>query len=304
MSISIIVPVYNAESTLRRCVDSILRQAFTDFECLLIDDGSTDKSGDICEGYAAMDSRVKVFHKENGGVSSARNVGLKNATGEWVTFVDSDDYVDAGFLIAIPDEYDLIFLSATMQNETGNESKNLSLYPGYVVSKRKFCQEHLSDLILRVPWAKLIRKRIVYELYFEPRMRIGEDTCFMLDVLSRTNRICVVDSGRYVYFDSCRFSKFQLTYKEAAYNVTSIIRHYRQIEISCVSFEFFIYEFFLSLVRDDKWWNYVYWGMCKPVRDLYMKTIASRYSSKLRAKFAFSPIGFFLKHLLPKRIQS
>ena len=96
--ISVIIPVYNAESTLRRCVDSVLAQTFTDFECLLINDGSKDKSGEICDEYARKDSRVKVFHKENGGVSSARNVGLDNARGEWVSFVDSDDWVEGDIL--------------------------------------------------------------------------------------------------------------------------------------------------------------------------------------------------------------
>ena len=91
--ISVIIPVYNAESTLRRCVDSVLAQTFPDFECLLINDGSEDKSGEICDEYAIRDSRVRVFHKGNGGVSSARNVGLDNATGEWIAFVDSDDWV-------------------------------------------------------------------------------------------------------------------------------------------------------------------------------------------------------------------
>ncbi len=89
--ISIIVPVYNAEKTLNRCVDSILQQTFTDWELLLINDGSKDLSGEICDQYGAKDKRIRVFHKENGGVSSARNVGLDNAKGEWITFVDSDD---------------------------------------------------------------------------------------------------------------------------------------------------------------------------------------------------------------------
>ena len=91
--ISVIVPVYNTEKYLHRCIDSILAQTFTDFELLLIDDGSTDNSGTICDEYATKDSRVRVFHKKNGGVSSARNLGVDNAKGEWVTFVDSDDCV-------------------------------------------------------------------------------------------------------------------------------------------------------------------------------------------------------------------
>ena len=96
--ISIIVPVYNSEKTLHRCIDSILGQTYRNFELLLINDGSKDRSGEICDEYARKDSRVKVFHKENGGVSSARNVGLDNAKGEWITFCDSDDTVTAEWL--------------------------------------------------------------------------------------------------------------------------------------------------------------------------------------------------------------
>lgn len=89
--VSVIVPVYKAEAYLHRCVDSILAQTFQDFEVLLIDDGSPDKSGEICDEYAKKDNRIRVFHKENGGVSSARNLGLDNARGEWIYFVDADD---------------------------------------------------------------------------------------------------------------------------------------------------------------------------------------------------------------------
>lgn len=92
--VSIIVPVYNVEAYLHRCIDSILAQTFTDWELLLIDDGSPDRSGEICDEYALKDKRIRVFHKKNGGVSSARNFGLNNACGDWTTFVDSDDFLD------------------------------------------------------------------------------------------------------------------------------------------------------------------------------------------------------------------
>ena len=111
--ISVIVPVYNAEKYLHRCIDSILAQTFSDFELLLIDDGSKDNSGRICDEYAAKDSRIRVFHKKNGGVSSARNMGLDNAKGDWITFVDSDDWVKQDYLysmISQPDA-DLIMSS-------------------------------------------------------------------------------------------------------------------------------------------------------------------------------------------------
>ena len=91
--VSVIVPVYNIEKLLQRCIDSILAQTFTDFELLIIDDGSKDKSGEICDEYAEKDARIRVFHKQNGGVSSTRNLGRDEAKGKYIAFVDSDDFI-------------------------------------------------------------------------------------------------------------------------------------------------------------------------------------------------------------------
>ena len=93
MTISVIIPVYNVEDTLPRCVESVLNQTFPDWEAILVDDGSTDSSGRICDRYALEDTRIRVIHKENGGLSDARNCGLDVAQGEYVTFIDSDDYI-------------------------------------------------------------------------------------------------------------------------------------------------------------------------------------------------------------------
>ena len=95
--VSIIVPVYKVEQYLARCIDSILAQTYKDWELLLIDDGSPDRSGFICDEYATKDPRIRVFHKENGGVSSARNIGIESSHGEWIYFLDSDDYVSLEF---------------------------------------------------------------------------------------------------------------------------------------------------------------------------------------------------------------
>lgn len=104
--ISIIVPVYKVEKYLHRCLDSIVAQTFTDWECILVDDGSPDGSGKICDEYAEKDGRFKVFHQENQGVSAARNKGLDNAKGEWIGFVDSDDWVSKEyFQIDYPKSY-------------------------------------------------------------------------------------------------------------------------------------------------------------------------------------------------------
>ena len=118
---SVIVPVYNAEKTLQRCVDSILAQTFEDFELILINDGSKDQSGDICDEYAAKDSRVKTVHKTNGGVSSARNAGLRIAQGEYIAFIDSDDYIDNDYLLGFKHyDADLIISGAKLISINNN----------------------------------------------------------------------------------------------------------------------------------------------------------------------------------------
>lgn len=93
--ISVVIPVYNTEKYLKRCIDSVVAQSFTDWELILVDDGSYDNSGKICDDYAARDKRIMVKHQKNGGVSKARNIGLGSATGEYVTFLDSDDWLDS-----------------------------------------------------------------------------------------------------------------------------------------------------------------------------------------------------------------
>ena len=101
-AISVIVPIFNVENYVRKCVDSILNQTFSDIEIILVDDGSTDASGRICDEYLSKDDRIRVIHKENGGLSDARNAGLDMCTGEYIGFVDGDDYIDG-------DMYELLY---------------------------------------------------------------------------------------------------------------------------------------------------------------------------------------------------
>lgn len=95
--ISVVVPIYNVEKYIEKCIDSIINQTYTNLEIILVDDGSPDKCGKICDEYAKRDKRIKVIHKENGGVSSARNIGLDNLNGEYVTFIDADDYISNNY---------------------------------------------------------------------------------------------------------------------------------------------------------------------------------------------------------------
>ena len=121
--ISVIIPVYNVENYLRECIESVLNQTFRDFEVILVDDGSTDSSGDICDEYVEKDERVTVIHQKNGGLSVARNTGLSEANGKYVYFLDSDDYISENALatllnIAENDSSDIVFFDAVSFTDT------------------------------------------------------------------------------------------------------------------------------------------------------------------------------------------
>lgn len=185
--LSVIVPVYNVEKYLRRCIDSILAQTSTDFELLLIDDGSTDNSGLICDEYVMNDNRIKVFHKENGGVSSARNMGLDNARGEWICFCDADDWVKSGFLSAfcgMMDHGDLLSQGFYSPNWFNRESKDVFEPAGIYQDDRylPFILELYKNNHLGFIWCKAFKRKIINEnhLKFDENIYFMEDLIFVL----------------------------------------------------------------------------------------------------------------------------
>lgn len=204
--ISIIVPVYKVEKYIRKCIDSILASSFTDFELLLIDDGSPDNSGRICDDFAERDSRVKVFHKENGGVSSARNVGLENVSGEWITFIDSDDFISPLFLEGlyrpILEGYNLTFVQggfSCYENEKPSSVK---------YKYENYYGEDAVTLFLKVfgyPFSKLFKAENIEHwdkeipLRFDEKMRVCEDLAFVLDYLLKNKRFAIVEEFGYFY---------------------------------------------------------------------------------------------------------
>lgn len=197
--VSIIVPVYNAESYIRRCIDSILRQTFTNYELLLINDGSKDNSGAICDEYAAQDARIRVFHKENGGVSTARNLGIEQALGEWITFVDADDWIEPGFLSDVdnPDNDNIDWIFAEWRTVWNRVHLNeINEYD----DKTMFCnRQEIDEMwnrmanldIFRCPWGKFFKLSIIKEhsLLFDQELRYGEDTVFNYEYLTHCNSI-------------------------------------------------------------------------------------------------------------------
>ena len=196
---SVIVPVYNAEDTLRQCINSILNQVFKGFELLLIDDGSKDGSPVICDEYAMKDSRVRVFHKENGGVSSARNLGIDHASGEWITFIDSDDYITDVFFDGVEGrEEDLLIKGYKKYNKTGIVSEWKVAEINDDISITAFLNQYITDSLLRGPVFKFYRRSIISDLRFLMDMKIGEDAWFVFNYLAKCSSFAVLPKGEYM----------------------------------------------------------------------------------------------------------
>lgn len=229
--ISIIVPVYNAEMTLKRCVDSILNQKYREFELILIDDGSKDRSGEICDEYALKDTRIRVFHKTNGGASSARNVGLDNAKGKWITFCDSDDYVYPNWLenfyTHVSEVYDIV-----CQGMDSNKplAKTLTLrthgvnYDGSNVDV--FIDLLHVNQILGYLFLKMFRRSIIRNnnIRFDESVTLQEDDIFVIEYLSHCVGLFSSDTKGYYYFVPDWSRKYNLEFKNCIENHTKIIK--------------------------------------------------------------------------------
>lgn len=200
MKVSAIIPIYNSEKHLHQCIDSILHQDFDDFEILLINDGSTDNSREICERYA-KDDRIKVYHQSNAGVSAARNFGLEKATGEWITFIDSDDTIQHNYFAALSKskDADLIMLGFNYCRDGVKEKEHR--YGEGVFSTGEFINKYPLYPYLSSSWAKFFKKKIVQEhaINFRVNIPFGEDSIFTLEYLLVCSRIITTDSSYYEY---------------------------------------------------------------------------------------------------------
>ncbi len=205
--ISIIVPVYTVESYLDRCITSLINQTYKNLEIILVDDGSKDGSGTICDKYAILDSRIKVIHKENGGVSLARNLGLDVASGDYIGFVDSDDYVESKMYEALYqkaelENADITICGFTQVRVNGNAQVNdidLSIdWSKENVIKNYFRQGIIKELMYS-PWNKLYKKSLVNDLRFSEKYHMGEDILFVFECIERMNKLSCVKGSFYNY---------------------------------------------------------------------------------------------------------
>lgn len=217
--ISIIVPVYNVEAYLERCVESILKQTYTNLEILLVNDGSTDKSGELCDKLALRDHRIRVIHKENGGLSDARNRGIDEASSNLIGFIDSDDYIDE-------DMYETLYRQMVASKADLSMCGHYDVYhqiPEKQVAKIKTWELMPEEAIKMVMEAKILSVTAVNKLYkkalFEQlRFRIGkiaEDAFIMVDLIHQCSKIVATNEKKYYYVhreNSITTQKFSLKF--------------------------------------------------------------------------------------------
>lgn len=215
--VSVVVPVYNVQRYLDKCVSSILNQTYSDIEVILVDDGSSDRSGDICDRYSLIDKRVKVLHQENAGVGAARNAGIEMAQGELICFVDSDDFLPVDAILILVNEYkranaDLIcgtkftiFAKETVKRADGS---CLDFQVGD--NEKMFSYLKISDSSF--PWAKLFKTDVLrmYDVRFPCDIKIGEDAVFNYRYLQHIDKVVYISKSVYYYN---KINAFSATHK-------------------------------------------------------------------------------------------
>lgn len=207
--LSIIIPVYNAEKYLNKCIDSILNQSFKDFELLLIDDGSKDLSGKICDKYAEVDERVKVFHIQNGGPAKARNLGIKYATGIYIEFVDADDELIPETLenlyVLTKNNPDIIIADSQIITADEKVKNIISIEKNNQIN----VEEYLKNLntvrkatLLHYIWNKWYKRELICEnrIIFDENERLGEDFLFNCEIIDKADRVWGTDILLYKYY--------------------------------------------------------------------------------------------------------
>ena len=204
--ISVIIPVYNCEAYLSRCLNSVINQSYLNLQIILIDDGSTDGSGMICEQYAEKDKRIRVIHQENGGVGKARNRGLKEVTGEWVAFIDSDDWIHSQYFEIMmkcqeTSDADVVMVRST---RTAKFIEEQIIFTDCLEYSSMTIYEILSDVIAKTRiWGRIYRASLIEGVRFPESVHLGEDTCFNLKaILSCEKCNCImITKAMYFYFD-------------------------------------------------------------------------------------------------------
>lgn len=204
--LSVIIPVYNVEKYLTRCIESIIAQTYADWEMILVDDGSTDDSGLICDNYERNDERIKVLHQENQGVSSARNKGIEEAKGSHIIFIDSDDWIEPEMFSVMMrgNESDIVvcgFNRVTISAEGGKEIEEVNPWPGKK-QVELITDKFFHEIVCKsgTLWNKIIKTECIASVRFDNRQSYGEDAVFLAKVLKNVKSVKIIKKPLYQYY--------------------------------------------------------------------------------------------------------
>lgn len=285
--ISIVVPVYNAEEYLSRCVTSILQQSYKSFELILINDGSTDKSGEICDKFKSLDQRIVTIHKKNSGVSDTRNLGINLAKNPYICFIDADDYIEKEYLNRLLENKHADLVASGYIRIDG-----MNFFPKERFYDYHLLQQELSKLIniplLDTPWGKLFKKNIIdkYQIRFDTKLKFGEDQIFVRNYLSHCKNLQALSNAGYIYYiqsNETRKKKFHLTMEEFIYRCKCEMDTFTKLEkvFHCkidtknkMCFVSFIHNLYTKYTDKDCWKLYVKYHPLISQDEYFNNTIA------------------------------
>ena len=293
--ISIIVPVYNVEKYLKKCVDSIVNQTYKNLEIILVDDGATDNSGKICDELVELDNRIKVYHKKNGGLSDARNYGVERATGDYIGFVDSDDYIDA-------EMYERLYEAIKKENVDVAECNLKIVYPEktdlftdqkyyQICNKQEYLEEYLKiEKIFGSACVRLTKADIAKKLKF-PVGKLYEDTYYAYDLIGIVDKYVIVDNPYYNYLmreNSITNAKFNPRIFDLIEIVekfhTNVYKNYPSLKEAADCRKMYAYFSVLNsiLLEEDFKNNSFYKQVIDYFKEEYTKLLRNKYITRNR----------------------
>lgn len=297
--ISVVVPVYNVEKYLKKCIDSTINQTYKKLEIILVDDGSTDSSKEICDEYIKQDSRIKVIHKENGGLSSARNAGIDIASGKYIGFIDSDDWIEKSMLeklinLAEKSDSDIVlcnyFMAYDEKNQIQKEDIEYKEYSNYEALNKIYDDKLGVSMI--IAWNKLYNIELFNNIRY-PAGKVHEDEFITYKLLFKANRICYLNE-KLVYYrqqnksiTNSKFNKKRLdilqAFEERANYIKNIVKDKELYKKTLTEYYGVIIRCYFKYKESYEGDKKTLKEMLKKARNIYIKNIFSfKWSLKLR----------------------
>lgn len=289
--VTIIVPVFNGQEFISRCLDSIRRLNSKDWECLVVNDGSTDDSAKLISEYVEKDGRFRQIQTPNGGVSKARNLGIREASGQWICFIDVDDWISPDYFDFLEsdsaDQYDLILFNSCHNNEESICSFGQNKVVCGETSIRNLLSDNMHEDIFRSPWGKVIKADFIktHHLQFIEQLNYGEDTIFNLDVFFSCKSLYCCDKGLYHYYVPAKhvsaYKKYGLSAEQIIIFLNNFGQRYFSMGIKNVKCERLVLWNFISLEKlcDIHTW--------KGRRSYYHNIYQTRLEKRVLKTFGF-----------------